>query len=1207
MIFRSLFAALFCILDHWPFHCGVAPDITGLFTVGWLPFWTIYNNWPFHCGVAPDTSDIFLAFSLWGGSLITVYIFQIVIEFAIWCVRRYILGHCWNKTSLWLHFDFLDNHHSATLAATRSQFRETGTIEASRRGRSGIVLGFAFFIMIQSTLHQFWGEGWNTVAGVPGAGTSDDPDEFQIAAKSCDILPLVSTGSPSRPPVRATHKRSFKRACRRALQQGFAWYHGRSMSLSEFPENLKQTLRESGTCTTHGFKPPQGAMTPARRIKVFHWNPSGLTKWKLDEIVQWLDLNQLDIAILPETHWSFNNSWNLGQWHVVHSGQETDRAGGVLILVRRSFCDANHISWQSVVDGRILHVRLNGFTRSVDVIGCNQHAAQRTTRRLQLRQAFWKALDDYLQQLPKRNVLLMTGDFNCTALPMPGQVGHAAFRWKDHLHASAQHSDSAAFQTLIADHGVIALNTWNAAIGPSYINGSHASRIDFAFTRPMYADGPARDVQMLPDAPFLPQTNAGHVPMLCHLPALRMQGPKPLPPTIPSRVRQNSHVAWKAQNHTWHQFSVTAAASFDMFTHQVECSEQSNMTQLHQHMFPLIHDTFNSSSFHRPVPDMKVENCVLNKWDHFRAVKAMTQNCHTSGLDKWFRCWFHLAKHRSLARGHKRYAAQVRKQKLMDMLHTAAIAAHKHDAHRLHHIIKRHAPKAPKRPIHLRTAGGALAHPHEELAIFKQHVHDVWFSPDPIPDVHDCAPGVPFSEIELQQALSHVPLHKAVARPFMPGIFVRALAEPLARYLYPLLQQWWGQQPPYWPQEWKDGWLCFLNKPGKTPNTPNNLRPICLQEPIGKAIVGVLTKRALKQVFPELCGWPQFAYTPKRSANDALARVAMHCRTVRTLTQENNASIHSRAHGFSPFRTCGGLQLFVDLSRAFDNVPRTKLFPELCTYGMASDIANLLTSLHTGTQYHLFHSGEYHAIQTGKGVRQGCKVAPLLWCCYMLRFMHAVADRLGPAWVQRNLTLFADDLHIGVIFHDPEEFFEAIQTLGIVLDILEDLGMTINISKTAAQLKVAGTSFRKHVAQAVTRTTEGACLQIPRQKGNISVHLEQRSKYLGVQVSYGAFEEQTIAIRLSAGITAFRRLRTWLIRKQIRLKHRLRLWHTHVCFRFSRMAYFPKASHTQGCISFNNLCTNSFDMSLEITPTVRDILIRKHWPNIAVPRHCRGF
>ena len=1070
-----------------------------------------------------------------------------VIELAIYLISFPAitrLNHSWNKVSLWK--DKLQTHTTLrSQAATRSQFRETGTIETSRRGRSGLVFGFAIFIMIQSTLHQFWGEGWNTVAGVPRAGTTDECEFFQTAAKTCDILPLVSTSSPSRLPVRSIHKRSFKRACRRALQHGFAWYHGRSMSLSEFPEALKQSLRTAGTCTNLGSQqPPTGAMTPAKRIKVFHWNPSGLTKWKLDEIVQWLDINQLDLAVLSETHWRFNNSWNLGQWHVVHSGHELDRTGGVMILVRRSFCNANHISWQSVVDGRILHVRLNGFTRSVDVVGCYQHAAQRTTKRHQLRQAFWKALDDYLQQLPQRNVLIMTGDFNCTAHAMSGQVGHEVFRWKDQLHASAPHPDSAAFQTLIADHGIVALNTWNATIGPSYINGPHASRIDFAFTRPMYADGPARDVQMLPDVPFLSHPHAGHVPMICHLPALRMQGPKPLPPNIPCQVRQNGYAAWKAQDQKWHQFSMSAATSFDTFTHEVECSDPSNMTQLHHHMFPLIHDTFNSSNSTCMVSPTEVEHCVLNKWDHFKAVKILTQNRCTSGLDKWFRCWFHLARHRSLAREHKRYAAQVRKQKFLDMLQAAAIAAQQHDAHRLHQIIKRHAPKAPKRPIHLRTAGGALAHPHEELAIFKQHVHDVWYSPDPIPNLHDCAPGVPFSEIELQQAFSHVPLHKAVARPFMPGLFVRALAEPLARYLYPLLQRWWGQQPPIWPQDWKDGWLCFLRKPGKTPNTPNNLRPICLQEPLGKAIVGLLTKRALKQVYPELCGWPQFAYTPKRSANDALTRVAMHCRTVRTLTQENNASIHSRAHGFTPYRTCGGLQLFVDLSRAFDNVPRTELFPELCNYGMSDDIANLLTSLHTGTQYHLFHSGEYHAIQTGKGVRQGCKVAPLLWCCYMLRFMHAVADRLGPAWVKSNLTLFADDLHIGVIFHSSEEFYETIQTLGTVLDILEDLGMTINLSKTAAQMKVAGTSFRKHVAQVVTRTTDGACIQIPRQKGSASVHLEQRTKYLGVLVSYGAFEEQTIATRLSAGITAFRRLRPWLIRKQIQLKHRLRLWHT---------------------------------------------------------------
>ena len=1127
----------------WPVRCGVSFVLAGLFTAGWLLILTIYIYWPVSCGVAPFLDIPLLAFSLRGGSLSSpIYCLFFVTVLAIWCQIRFILDHCWNKISLWIQLVSLDRSFKY-LVATRSQFRGIGDKSLWWVHCSLFYILIFTFIMTQTDLHRYWGEGWNTATSVPEAETSVLPSSlFETPANLSGVLPTMSYGSNCRLPVRNVHKRSYRRACKRAIQHGFAWYHGRCFDLSDFPVDLRQKIAQELQPQVSTQKvQPTGAMTPSKRIKLFVWNPSGLTKPKLSEIIQWLELNMLDVAILPETHWTFTNAWKHQQWNVIHSGCASDRSSGVMILIRNKFCTSDSISWHSVYDGRLLHVRLNCFVRPVDILGSYQFADHRSDRRLQQRSGFWKSLDDYLVKLPRRNVLALAGDFNCTLSAHSGLIGGEMFRWQGAPHASIRHSDSAVLQHILVDHDVVALNTWNAALGPTYVNGQTASRIDFVCTRTAYADGMARDVHMIPDAPFVQSLHNGHVPMLCHLPELRLNcKPKPAP-SVTTAQRKAAYHAWKAQTPDWMGFQQTAAAAFDTYIHQVKPSDVSNMTQLHQSVIPHVQNYFQGPS---TVHESSFSPEVLNKWQHLRLARHETLCNPAPSLRSWFRCWFHLARHRALDRSHKKHAAQLQKQKLLNLLEEAENAANRHDAHRLHHLISRHAPKAPKRPIHLRTPGGALAHPYEEIALYRQHIHEVWHSDHAIPNHHTTPPGVPFSEYDLQQAFAHAPLHKAVAKPFLPGVIIRALAEPLAHYIFPLLEVWWQQNPPYFPQEWKDGWLCFLNKPGKPPNTPNNLRPICLQEPIGKCISGLLASLASQQVFPVLCQWPQFAYTQLRSAQDAILRVAVHCQKVRTLTQMQRPSVHTRATGFEKHLTCGGIQMFVDLSRAFDSVPRHALFPDLHSFGISNDLANLLTALHTGTNYHFFHSGEFHTVSTGKGVRQGCKIAPLLWSCYMLKFMRLVADALGPQWVRQHLTLFADDLHIGILFHNQSELLQALSSFGIVLDILTDLGMTINVAKSAVQLKIAGTSYRKLVSRLIRRTVNGAFVQIPRQKDASWIRLEGKTPYLGVTVSYGPLEALTLQTRMSAGQSAFRRLRLWLTRRQISVKNRLRLWHT---------------------------------------------------------------
>jgi hypothetical protein len=74
---------------------------------------------------------------------------------------------------------------------------------------------------------------------------------------------------------------------------------------------------------------------------------------------------------------------------------------------------------------------------------------------------------------------------------------------------------------------------------------------------------------------------------------------------------------------------------------------------------------------------------------------------------------------------------------------------------------------------------------------------------------------------------------------------------------------------------------------------------------------------------------------------------------------------------------------FVDLRKAYDSIPRDALWRVLSAYGVDAKVIELLADLHTGTQAAVKLAGEHGDwFDIGRGVRQGCVIAPLLFNIY---------------------------------------------------------------------------------------------------------------------------------------------------------------------------------------------------------------------------------
>ena len=144
----------------------------------------------------------------------------------------------------------------------------------------------------------------------------------------------------------------------------------------------------------------------------------------------------------------------------------------------------------------------------------------------------------------------------------------------------------------------------------------------------------------------------------------------------------------------------------------------------------------------------------------------------------------------------------------------------------------------------------------------------------------------------MYRALSTIPSTKAVARPFSPGLIWKTHAGLLAPFLHAALDEWWSPEHAYIPDCWRDSWMLLIPKPSRAPVTPEALRPLALQEPIGKALIGPLASIAQMEASEFFAKLPFWAYIRHRSTHHALNRVVQHCRHGRALVDSQ------RPYGF---------------------------------------------------------------------------------------------------------------------------------------------------------------------------------------------------------------------------------------------------------------------------------------------------------------------
>ena len=930
--------------------------------------------------------------------------------------------------------------------------------------------------------------------------------------------------------MKRTSKRSYKRALNRALTQGVVWYHGKLM-----------TARDLGA-TRPSIKTSQddlqNAPTPQRtnkrrgtekRTSIFSWNSGGLSSARFQCLIEWLSTTTFDICCIQETHWCFTNEWTSEGFLFIHSGTTKPEAG-VLTIINAKFCNANQVSWYEAYPGRLLQVRLKGDHNSLDVVNGYQHVF--SSNRLNLRTEFWNTLQSLLHSIPSRNFLCLVGGYN-TSLPITDQrVGTSHYQDASNKTKGPEHKDWKRWHNLLEQTDLIALNTWISPQGPTFISEKGTSRVDYICFRGCHCDQRSKQCLQLLDHPLLQTSGCRHIPLTT---------------TIPTKWRPPQ----SAMRYPWNHQRKT-----QVYEHYVR--QSANWTQTTEAVTDLVnpmdmnHYLLNYQDFHKQINDCILENIQLThtitpSTDRtiFRQFMKHSKTLHQingTDLKSLFQTWYHMSRRSTLRRSMNQVTKHTRRSRRALVLQQAKQAARAHNAREFFIAIRKLAPRNPKKPIHLRSAQGALLDVESAADYLQQWNEDLYS------DVHSkkCEPldsmHWPFDDHTIRNCLQQLPCHKALTPDCAPAPVWKALRHLMAVKLNELGTV--CQNHNQVPHEWGAATTIYLNKPGKSSDNPAHLRPICLLEPLSKVLMNRLGYLMRLDTLTLIKQYPQFAYLPGRSINDAIRRVVSHCEQFRTTISMLQHKIHRKAAGVEQ-EVAGSFILSLDLSRAFDTVPRQGLYEALHRVGVPAHLINFLQHIYNRTECTFSYKGIKRVYKTEKGVRQGCSAAPTLWALYTADLFVELSKVLPSQWVKEMLTLYADDLCIHCHFWNFTELQFHLQCVSTVLEYLESYGLKINFDKTVMMFKCMGSLQPKVMKQYVQRTPKGTYFCIPRvNQSPVWIQMRSCHTYLGIQITYGNYHKKSLECRVAAAKKATCILHSWLFStKGLSIKCRVQLWY----------------------------------------------------------------
>ncbi|CAE7380080.1 slc47a1 [Symbiodinium sp. CCMP2592] len=804
-----------------------------------------------------------------------------------------------------------------------------------------------------------------------------------------------------------------------------------------------------------------------------------------------------------------------------------------MTMISKSLCSAEDIRVQEIVSGRVLHTRIPGYGghNHIDLLNVYQHAWDQRAEAGELkRKRAWilAKIDACIQQIPWRNLCICAGDWNVQLEPMSDLIGNST---NIRVGQAQSAPDMASLTDVMIARQLVGLNTWTGPKRKAYTfthNGGR-TQIDFVFARKHQVTRQMRSCHALEGFPVTAWRQSG-----LHRPLQVSLDYRWIPSSTPQQSRRIDHDA-----------IATAVRQCTPKLHEYQLDVQTVLARnpprdtsaLHQVLYDCCLRHFPASTQRREYAHnhAEVRNVVHSRWLHLQRGKYHRRFAAACMSSAWH-CWHHFARFRALRREANKASRTARRQRYENLLQEAEKFARQQNTHKMFSIIRQLAPKQPHRKVKIYGKEGEILSRQEEVACLKKHFCDI-FQGASCDWTHPIeSPASPPAPETICAALERIPLRKAVPAHMAPGAAWRAAARQVTDLVHQEACKVWAAASV--PQNWRDGWLALAAKPQKSGRGPADYRPLCLQDPSGKAVIGILADQIRPTVRLYANRFPQHAYLAGRSTEGALLSVFHKCREIRGLTQAAGNSVFARRSGHTAEPYTGGLILSLDMTTAFDTVPRAHVRDSLIEAGVAQSDVSIIMSWLTGATYHLKHAHINLRIITERGVRQGCPLSPLVWAC----FTCYIAKRLTDVICLDDLQIYADDFIWSCIFHTKQQFLHTLRTVPLFIQKLRQYGLRVNLNKTAVLIRMARQEGKALLKLHLCKTAQGTFLNILSDKP-LRIPVKKSHVYLGCVISLFDFESLTVRHRIEAARNQYSRLRSVLTSTRcMSMKRRARIW-----------------------------------------------------------------
>ena len=932
-------------------------------------------------------------------------------------------------------------------------------------------------------------------------------------------------------------KRAFRRARRRAEQSGGTYYRGRWRTAEELGTKVVDAAKVKAAPASAGTGHSRPWVAQPR-IQVRSFNVGGVTAEVYDSLCHWLRTRcEEDILILQELHWGCGRtegSWTIPGWTFYVSANDKQRFSGVGVVVSHRIARAEDSTYCTWIPGRLLQVRCGGARATIDILAGYQWvwATGTTPATLENRSFFWNQLSRALHSIPRRNLLIVGADLNTRCQPLPGLIGRGVMN-KNKLR-------DPELEAVLQEHNLVLLNTWGSSrpnCCHTFYHGETRSQIDFLAMRRPAADHVARRA----------------APYVFDLAPWR-QGPKhhALRASIPWRAGWT----YAKKPAVQHRFSLgelrLSIKAMDERAQKLQAEvcrtlqrdpESQTVSQMNARVLALCSKLYPARKIHasshsqKPCLQPEVQHAVEQVW---ATQSAVCTSAKAVGLRASIEAWRRAAAFKQASRQLRRVSRAARKAWFEDKILEAERAASKHDLGAVYRVINHIAPKKKRDSVRIRGTRGQLLSPHAEFQEVFQHFQSEFRDPKQF-DLPSCQVSH-FSVEETQAAIGLLRKGKAVPSTSIPAELWLLCPQEFAQFLTPRINLA-GTTAERYPPEVANCTLALLPKPNKPGRRPADLRPLGLQDPGSKVVANLLRARLQAATQEYLWAHPQYAYCPQRAIDEAISRVAKHCREVRDRVQRSTCTVHDRRAGYTPSQCVGGIMLGVDLSRAFDCVPRQALQLSLQRAGAEPELQQAVLVLHEQCKYKVTHKGHSAEFDMERGVRQGCTLSPYLFALFTCHLYDEIAQRTNTAWAQSALTLFADDTHLAWDIHSTEDLRFCMHCIRVTFEIFAQFGMTVNPTKSQLVLRLRGSAAARWLRQHKHRGERGQVwldVGLPHQP--LKIPLVATMQYLGTIVSYHGFELQTCQHRVQAALSNKHRLARILQHRQLTLGQRARLY-----------------------------------------------------------------